>query len=224
MMKNSQNMYKLYRALPEHTIFDIQSLNGNRFVTVQNLKTGVQQVIQVSYCAVLIGSRPDLNLLSNISTSASINKENTTLSFTDNNMYESLLANNLNPCKLFSKKLMWLKNMCAKCHFMLSFCSRKQNNKLEVNSTLINMKCRCENSIPQSKHNGLGFGEDPKKPIDCKSNPIAVNKYSYRIMNAPEGLYALGPLVGDNFVRYIPGGALAITSALHKAAKAIEII
>ncbi|CAO1442984.1 unnamed protein product [Diamesa tonsa] len=221
MMKNSQNLYVLYKALPEHTIFDIQTLDGNRFVTVQNLKTGAQQVIEVSYCAVLIGSRPDLNLLSNISSSASINKEaiNKHNSITDDNVSESSLANNLNPCKLFSKKLMWFKNMCAKCHIILGLCSRKPNNKLEVNSTLINMRCRCENSVPQTKHNGIGFGEDPKKPIDCKSNPIAVNKYSYSIMHAPEGLYALGPLVGDNFVRYIPGGALAITSALHKAEK-----
>lgn len=216
MMKNSQNQYELYRALPEHTIFDIQTLNGNRFVTVQNLKTGAQHVIEVSYCAVLIGSRPDLNLLSNVSSSA---KEIKTLSITDDNISESSL-DILNPCKLFSKKLMWFKNMCAKCHVILNLCSRKPNNKLDVNSTLINMRCRCENSVPQiNKHNGVGFGEDPKKPIDCKSNPIAVNKYSYRIMHAPEGLYALGPLVGDNFVRYIPGGALAITSALHKAAK-----
>lgn len=212
MMKNSQNLYELYKALPEHTIFDIQTLNGNRFVTVQNLKTGAQQVIEVSFCAVLIGSRPDLNLLSNISSSATINKENKLISFTDDNVSVSS-ANNMNPCKVFSKKLMWFKNMCAKCHVILSLCSRKPN------STLINMRCRCDNSVPQSKHNGLGFGEDPKKPIDCKSNPIAVNKYSYRIMHAPDGLYALGPLVGDNFVRYIPGGALAITSALHKTEK-----
>ena len=219
MMKNSQNLYELYKALPEHTIFDIQTLNGNRFVTVQNLKSGAQQVIEVSYCAVLIGSRPDLNLLSNISSSFTINKEHKSLSFTEDNISESSLANNINPCKLFNKKIMWFKNICAKCHVILSLCSRKPNNKMEVNSTLINMRCRCENSDPQTKHNGLGFGEDPKKPIDCKSNPIAVNKYTYRIMHAPKGLYALGPLVGDNFVRYIPGGALAITSALHKTAK-----
>ncbi len=51
---------------------------------------------------------------------------------------------------------------------------------------------------------GLGLGENPKKPIDCKSNPIAVDKYTNRVLNGAEGLYAMGPLVGDNFVRFIP--------------------
>ena len=63
---------------------------------------------------------------------------------------------------------------------------------------------------------GLGLGEDPTKPIDGKSNPIAVDKFSNQILRTPPGLYAMGPLVGDNFVRFIPGGALAITAALHK--------
>ncbi|EDO63534.1 AGAP011389-PA, partial [Anopheles gambiae str. PEST] len=59
---------------------------------------------------------------------------------------------------------------------------------------------------------GLGLGEDPTKPIDCKNNPIEVDKYTNAVLRtAHPGLYAMGPLVGDNFVRFIPGGALCIT-------------
>ena len=36
------------------------------------------------------------------------------------------------------------------------------------------------------------------------------------------GLYAMGPLVGDNFVRFLQGGALAITSNIIKTNKKME--
>jgi len=49
-----------------------------------------------------------------------------------------------------------------------------------------------------------------------KNNQIAVDKFTNEIERVPKGLFALGPLVGDNFVRFIPGGALAITAALNK--------
>lgn len=58
---------------------------------------------------------------------------------------------------------------------------------------------------------GSGLGRYPDKPIDGKSNPIEVDDFTYEVTNAPAAdLYALGPLVGDNFVRYILGGAFGI--------------
>ena len=58
---------------------------------------------------------------------------------------------------------------------------------------------------------GFGLGRYPDKPIDGKSNPIEVDDFTYEVANAPAtDLYALGPLVGDNFVRYILGGAFGI--------------
>lgn len=58
---------------------------------------------------------------------------------------------------------------------------------------------------------GIGLGKYPDKPIDCKSNPIEVDDFTYEATKAPRpGLYALGPLVGDNFVRYVLGGAFGI--------------
>lgn len=52
-------------------------------------------------------------------------------------------------------------------------------------------------------------------PIDSKNNTVDINKLNHRV-NGFEGLYALGPLAGDNFVRFLPGGALAIVSDLYK--------
>lgn len=61
------------------------------------------------------------------------------------------------------------------------------------------------------KAGGIGLGKYFEKPIDGKSNPIEVDDFTYEVIKAPRsGLYALGPLVGDNFVRYILGGAFAI--------------
>lgn len=75
---------------------------------------------------------------------------------------------------------------------------------------------QANSSSNNSNLSAIGLGEDPTKPIDCKTNPIAVDKFTNKVLRAPAGLYAMGPLVGDNFIRFIPGGALAITSALHK--------
>ncbi|KAG7300607.1 hypothetical protein JYU34_014901 [Plutella xylostella] len=78
-------------------------------------------------------------------------------------------------------------------------------------------KCQCQDDNPYS--GGIGFGVDPKKPVDCRSNPIAVDRGTHEMLNAPKGMYALGPLTGDNFIRFIPGGALAIVADIQKARK-----
>lgn len=69
---------------------------------------------------------------------------------------------------------------------------------------------------------GIGLGVCPTKPIDCRNNPIAIDKVSHSVLNAPKGMYALGPLAGDNFVRFIPGGALAIVSHIWNEKKLDE--
>ncbi|EAT45943.1 AAEL002835-PA, partial [Aedes aegypti] len=130
MMKDSNRKYDLYTPLPEHTIADLTQTVS---IIVQHLKTGEKRELEVSFCAILIGSRPDLRFI------AGLTKGSSTMH------------------------------------------------------------------------------HDPTKPIDCKSNPIDVDKYTNAVLRSPyKGLYAMGPLVGDNFVRFIPGGALSITSALHK--------
>ncbi|XP_070150606.1 oxidative stress-induced growth inhibitor 1 isoform X2 [Polyergus mexicanus] len=59
--------------------------------------------------------------------------------------------------------------------------------------------------------NGAGLGKLADKPIDSKSNPIEIDDFTYEVTKAPtKGLYALGPLTGNNFVRFVLGGALGI--------------
>lgn len=51
-----------------------------------------------------------------------------------------------------------------------------------------------------------------------KNNPVDINIYTFESVKHP-GLYAMGPLVGDNFVRFLQGGALAITSNILQQRK-----
>ena len=66
------------------------------------------------------------------------------------------------------------------------------------------------------------LAEDITKDVDVKDNPIDVDPVTYESVREP-GLYAIGPLIGDNFVRFILGGALAVTHGLiSKSGKAKE--
>ena len=64
----------------------------------------------------------------------------------------------------------------------------------------------------QIDSNNIGILKDT--PIS-KNNPVDINIYTFESM-MHSGLYAMGPLVGDNFVRFLQGGALAITSHILK--------
>ena len=46
---------------------------------------------------------------------------------------------------------------------------------------------------------GSNLGRIPDLPLD-KNNPIDIDVYTHQSVNVP-GLFAMGPLVGDNFVR-----------------------
>ncbi|XP_061572823.1 oxidative stress-induced growth inhibitor 2 isoform X2 [Cololabis saira] len=71
------------------------------------------------------------------------------------------------------------------------------------------------------KEQGQYLAQDPTRPISCKQNPIDINPYTFECTNEP-GLFAMGPLVGDNFVRFLKGGALGIASCLLKRLKKRE--
>lgn len=64
-------------------------------------------------------------------------------------------------------------------------------------------------------HAGAGLGVKKDVPVASRSNPFCVDPFSYECMSA-SGLYAIGSLAGDNFVRFVHGGALAFTSHVHK--------
>ncbi|XP_065211519.1 oxidative stress-induced growth inhibitor 2-like [Planococcus citri] len=75
------------------------------------------------------------------------------------------------------------------------------------------------NFLPPEFDNGRTLGCYKSQPIDSNKNPIAVKPSTHEVVNSPKGLYAMGPLVGDNIVRVIPGGAVAIASHLIKCRK-----
>ncbi|CAH2211510.1 jg24355, partial [Pararge aegeria aegeria] len=79
------------------------------------------------------------------------------------------------------------------------------------------IECDCQPTNPYSA--GIGFGVDPTKPVDGRANPIAIDKGTHEILNAPKGMYALGPVTADNFIRFIPGGAVAIAAHIHREIK-----
>lgn len=62
---------------------------------------------------------------------------------------------------------------------------------------------------------GAHLATDPEQPLSAKRNPIDVDPFTYQSTHQ-EGLYAVGPLAGDNFVRFVQGGALAVASSLLK--------
>lgn len=62
---------------------------------------------------------------------------------------------------------------------------------------------------------GKGLGIVPNMPIHPRHNPINADPYTYQSMIEP-GLFAMGPLVGENFVRHLQGGGLGIASHLWK--------
>lgn len=290
MMKDCVNTYDLYSPMPEHTIVEIQSdaqndlMPSNRIVLKQ-LNTGELTTVNVSFCAILIGFRPDLHFLDS---NAKLSDDNKYIKFDSACDHEEIKSNGYQlsrQCQLLtvpaynllSRKIAWLKNLCAKCKH-LSLCERSRRNDLNRRSRCVcinNARNKCTQPPPINNPNHpydnnnnhqivhsedsqnsminhiltahtnttttttttsttttetvdnkinesdalatVSLGEDSSKPIDCKTNPIAVDKFTNEIQRVNvKGLYAMGPLVGDNFIRFIPGGALAITAALNK--------
>ncbi|MGH0172895.1 UNVERIFIED_CONTAM: hypothetical protein FKN15_064357 [Acipenser sinensis] len=62
---------------------------------------------------------------------------------------------------------------------------------------------------------GKHLALDPEQPVNSRRNPIDTDPFTYESVQEP-GLYALGPLAGDSFVRFLQGGALAVTASLLK--------
>ncbi|XP_057702874.1 oxidative stress induced growth inhibitor 1 [Corythoichthys intestinalis] len=64
---------------------------------------------------------------------------------------------------------------------------------------------------------GRPLGVRPEEAITCRRNPIDVDPFTHQVLSAEgPGMYAMGPLVGENFVRFLKGGALAIASDIAK--------
>lgn len=207
MMRDSSRKYDYYTPVPENSLLNLSvDCKGVHRVTVRNINTSESQTFEVSYCAILIGSRPNLGFTSGINKSALRNA----ICITNSYIIAQNDQHNMSP---LTRKLSWLKSLCDKCR-KFSFCEKNRREMLPMNPMDFQKKF---NTICSIEDSGIGLGLDPAKPIDSKTNQIDVDRYTYAVQNIPfKGIYAMGPLVGDNFVRFIPGGALAITASYHK--------
>ena len=67
---------------------------------------------------------------------------------------------------------------------------------------------------------GDQLGRMPGHAID-RNNTIDISAFTHQSNNVP-GLFALGPLTGDNFVRFIQGGALAVASHVYQTRRSSD--
>ncbi|XP_065570742.1 oxidative stress-induced growth inhibitor 1-like isoform X1 [Artemia franciscana] len=68
------------------------------------------------------------------------------------------------------------------------------------------------NFMPKS---GLGLGFIPDAYVTTMGNSVAVDCFSMECVTQ-QGLYAMGPLIGDNFVRFAQGSALSIAQSISR--------
>ncbi|KOB68353.1 Oxidative stress-induced growth inhibitor 1 [Operophtera brumata] len=206
-----------YTPYPHHVIVDLLNLHTNETTE-----------ILVSTIGVFIGSKPDLFFL----------QTNFDLNCIDLKSCNCLQTKKIEEKRFFKNHWLYFKNVlqsiqnCKSRYFFNDTCSCEENCKCdvipysEVIENKINchcqsdIKCQCQSEVScqcQSVApltNGIGFGIDSSKPVDSR-NPIAIDKSTHELLNTPKGIYALGPLTADNFVRFIPGGALALVAHIH---------
>lgn len=93
------------------------------------------------------------------------------------------------------------------------------NNNNMVQDSFIDIEISCAVILIGFKPN-LSFFEDDgqrlacnkMKSLDSKTNVVSVDSRCRCV--ADDSLYALGPLIGDNFVRYLIGGSMAAAADL----------
>lgn len=86
------------------------------------------------------------------------------------------------------------------------------STQIKVSFVIVLIGSRPSLSFLENK--GRDLTVDVTKPISCRNNPLDVDLFTLE-STKESGLYAMGPLVSDNFVRFAQGGALAITRDLH---------
>lgn len=94
---------------------------------------------------------------------------------------------------------------CSQCNKPIG-----HKGSIEISSALILIGTNPQLSfISNELQNKLPL--NPSIPLDLRYNPLDLDLYTYQCKQIPR-LYALGPLAGDYFVRYLQGGALAIAN------------
>ncbi|XP_072112850.1 oxidative stress-induced growth inhibitor 2 [Mobula birostris] len=146
------------------------------------------------------------------------------------------------PKKLYPEYHKVYQKMCKQCYITNSYSNYTSFPETCIVSFVPGMKCILQSASGRSislsismalvligtypnlsflKEHGKYLGIDPSKPISCKKNPIDINPYTFECTKE-SGIFAMGPLIGDNFVRFLKGGALGITSCLVKRLKEKE--
>ncbi|XP_068625036.1 oxidative stress-induced growth inhibitor 1-like [Battus philenor] len=235
MLDGPTGNHSNYTPYPDHVVIDVtplqsdEKIKDNKYclkrVKLLNLVTNETIEVEVSLIVVLIGSRPDLFFLqTNFSLSdIDVKKdcikcnekrkiENERKCFFKNHWhyFKSVLGQSIQSCK--SRYLNYTE-MGGKTEACMEECKCEMTPYTGLEDKV----CQCQPVNPYT--GGLGFGVDPNKPVDGRSNPVAIDKSTHELLNAPKGIYALGPLTGDNFIRFIPGGALALVADIHKQMK-----
>ncbi|GBP85606.1 Oxidative stress-induced growth inhibitor 2 [Eumeta japonica] len=214
-------------------------------IRLHDLATDQTKEITVSVVAVFIGSKPDLQFLQGYNDLNYIReRDDEPCLKCIENQYKTIEDEQPNKCYL-KNRWHYLKTVleqsiqscksrylnteingndgkncavpdCKKTADECTFVSEFQNGTIEAKLAKCGCrymeKCDCSASDPD----GIGLGIDAGKPVDSRSNPIAIDVGTHEALRAPPGMYALGPVAGDNFVRFIPGGALAAVAHVHK--------
>lgn len=92
---------------------------------------------------------------------------------------------------------------------------------LEISLALFQIGSSPDLSFMPSQGTTLGLEQGQK--ININHNPLDVNPFTNESL-VEHGLYALGPLVGDNFVRFVKGGAIAIVQDLQRKKGIIKVV
>lgn len=96
--------------------------------------------------------------------------------------------------------------------------SSKSNNMSHFDVSCVAIMIGSQSDLSFLPGEGRHLGIVPKWRIDSKNNIIDVDPFSYQSVHEPQ-LFAMGPLVGDNFVRFGIGGSLGIVNHLAKCRK-----
>ncbi|GAB1601932.1 oxidative stress-induced growth inhibitor 2-like isoform X1 [Argonauta hians] len=99
-------------------------------------------------------------------------------------------------------------------HKVLVKCLKTSCNISTLNASVAVVLIGAKPNLTFLPQEGKHLGRLQDQSIDSKHNPIQVDPYSYESIKEPN-MYAMGPLMGDNFVRFAIGGALGITNHLQ---------
>jgi len=96
----------------------------------------------------------------------------------------------------------------------------KSEKRLKCGGVLVCAGARPILDFLENEGRNLGVSGG-KSIIDAASNPVEIDAISYECTKE-SNLFAMGPLVGDNFVRYLRGGALGITNFIWNSDRKSE--